>query len=147
MKASIRSIEKQVFRRVNALVEPLVLSGRVSSGRLPLSLIVLETRGFKSGQQRRTPLWSVRIGDYRLVSTARGRRSFWTRNLAEQPRVRFFLGGKPKEAEAILVTPDFDNIDGWDLNFTLSRLVAFLARLAGEGWAFALLVPAEDARA
>ena len=142
-----KSFEKQLFRRVNGLVEPLVTSGVASSARLPLSLIVLETTGFKSGKQRRTPLWSIRVGDYRLVSTARGKRSFWTKNLRAQPTARFFLGGKPMEAEAILVTPDFDNVDGWDLNAALTRLVAFLNRLAGEGWAFALLVPAEEARA
>ena len=141
-----KRFEREVFRRVNAIVEPLVMSGVGSSKRLPLSLIVLETTGFKSGKQRRTPLWSIRVGDYRLVSTARGKRSFWTKNLRAQPQARYFLGGKPKEAEAILVTPDFDNLDGWDLNAILTRLVAFLDRLAGEGWAFALLVPAEEAR-
>jgi deazaflavin-dependent oxidoreductase (nitroreductase family) len=140
------SIERNFFRRLNTLVEPLVLSGVVSSARLPLSLVVLETTGFKSGKQRRTPLWSVRVGDCRLVGTARGKRSFWTKNLSAQPQARYFLGGKAKEAEAILVTPEFDNLDGWDLNAALTRLVAFLTRLAGEGWAFALLVPAEEAR-
>jgi len=134
-------LERQLFRKLNAVVEPLVLCGLGSWEQAPVSLIVLETTGFKSGKRRRTPLWSVRLGDYRLVSTVRGERSFWAKNLRAQPRTRFFLGGESRQAEAILLTPDYDNVDGWELSGALARLVAALSRIAAEGWAFALLVP------
>jgi deazaflavin-dependent oxidoreductase (nitroreductase family) len=146
MNTNISNIERLLFRAVNGWVEPLVVSGIAASDRLPLSLIVLETTGCKSGKQRRTPLWSLRIGDYRLVSTVRGKRSFWTKNLKASPRARYFLDGKSSDVETILVTPGFDNVDQWELNAVLKSLLVFLACIAARGWAFALLVPAEEAR-
>lgn len=95
--------EQQLFRRLNALVEPAVRRGVASSGMLPACLIVLESIGFKSGVQRRTPLASVGIGGYRIVSTVRGDRSFWVKNLVKQPRTSYFLGGKRRQARAVVL--------------------------------------------
>lgn len=65
-------LEQAVFRRLNAVVEPAVRSGIGSTTLAPASLIVLETVGSKSGLRRRTtPLWSIKLGRYRVVSTAR----------------------------------------------------------------------------
>ena len=87
MAYSFDKIEQRVFRRLNAVVEPAVRRGIGSPALAPASLIVLETVGFKSGKKRRTPLWSVCLGGYRIVSTARGDRSYWVRNLQRRPRV------------------------------------------------------------
>ena len=71
MSISISGFEQKFFRKINDVVEPLVSSGVGSPAWTPVSLIVLESTGFKSGQPRRTPLWSLRLGRYRLISVRR----------------------------------------------------------------------------
>lgn len=138
------SAEQRLFRRLNRLVEPLVRRGLASSSVAPASLVVLETTGFKSGLPRRTPLWSLRLGRYRLVSTARGNRSFWVKNLFKSSQTTFFVGGKKQSAEAILLGPADDNLDDWDVPPWMCRLFRGLEAYTRRGWAFALLVPAAD---
>ena len=89
MNANFTTLERNFFRRLNSVVEPAVRRGIASSRLTPASLIVLETTGFKSGKQRRTPLWSIGLGRYRIVSTVRGDRSFWIRNLQKEPKGSF----------------------------------------------------------
>lgn len=144
MKKSFTAIEQKLFRRINAVVEPLVSRGVGSPSRTPASLIVLESTGYKSGQPRRTPLWSLRLGPYRLISTARGERSFWVKNLQKKPFVRYALGGNHISSEAILLTPGFENLGDWELTSPLRRLALLLRRFVGQGWAFAILVPIEN---
>ncbi|MFK7977577.1 MAG: nitroreductase/quinone reductase family protein, partial [Halioglobus sp.] len=96
-------LEKTIFRLLNAIVEPAVRRGFGSLTIAPASLIVLETTGFKSGQKRKTPLWSIGLGRYRLVSTARGDRSFWVKNLEKESQVSFYLGGRRRAANAWVV--------------------------------------------
>ena len=83
-------LERDFFRALNSVVEPAVRRGVASPRYTPGSLIVLESTGFKSGQQRRTPLAALRLGRYILVGTARGNRSFWPRNLANEPEVTYY---------------------------------------------------------
>lgn len=143
MASGIRKLEQQFFRRLNKVVEPLVRRGFGSLKLAPASLIVLESIGFKSGQSRRTPLWSLRFGRYRIIATARGKRSFWVRNLQKNPEVRYFVGGESLHSEAILMAPDFNNLDDWELSSFLSRVMSGLAGYVKQGWAFAVLVPAK----
>lgn len=139
-----KKLEQQVFRRINGLVEPLARKGFASSKLAPASLIVLETTGFKSGQRRRTPVWSLGLGRYRLVSTARGGRSFWVKNLLKDSQVSYFLGGKAVSSEAIVVAPGGNNLNEWDLGPVLSGLTSRLSQYVNSGWAFAVLVPPGD---
>ncbi len=141
---SITALEQRFFRRLNGVVEPLVRSGVGSGARLPASLIVLETTGFRSGKTRRTPLWSLRLGRYRLVATARGERSFWVKNLGAKPKTRFYVGGERRKSEAIVISPGFNNVDEWELNSVFTALVQGMFDFAKRGWAFALLVPAPE---
>ena len=134
--------ERELFRRVNALVEPLVLRGFASSDRAPLSLIVLETTGFKSGQQRRTPLWSLKLGRYRLITTARGNRSFWVKNLQKDPEVGFYLAGRRRDTEAVVFAPGEDGDNASKLPRILQGLARLFAPYTQRGWAFAVLLPA-----
>lgn len=143
MPNHFNKLEQTFFRRLNALVEPTVRRGIGSPRLAPLSLIVLETTGFKSGQQRRTPLWSFRLGRYRVVSTARGDRSFWVKNLEKQPQIRYFLAGKSRPSEAIVIAPGSDNGHFGGLPPLLQRFAKSLSRLPLEGWAFAILTPAK----
>ena len=140
MLASLPAAEKSLFRHLNAVVEPAVRRGFASSRLLPISLIVLETTGFKSGKLRRTPLWSVRVGPYRIVGTARGSRSFWVKNLQNNNRVRFFIGGRVRPATAIVLAPDHRDEVTATSPALLRLLVAQLQRLPLPGFAFALLI-------
>lgn len=140
MATAVAQFEQQFFRRINGVVEPLVSRGVGSPSWTPASLIVLESIGFKSGQRRRTPLWSLRLGPYRLISTARGKRSFWVKNLKQQPAINYSLDGAVVEAEAIVIAPGYDNLDDWDLSPLMQRALALLKQQSERGWAFALLV-------
>ena len=141
---AVKRTEQAFFRRLNGVVEPLLREGVGSSASTPASLVLLETTGFVSGKTRSTPVWSLRFGPYRLVSTARGRRSFWIKNLQKRPEARVVAGGKGESADAIVITPDFDNTGDWELAPYLKRLLQLLKAAAERGWAFALLVPATD---
>ena len=141
MKTDLVKLEREIFRRLNSVVEPAVRRGVASSRLTPASLIVLETTGFKSGKQRRTPLWSFQLGRYRIISTARGDRSLWVRNLQKEPRGNYYLGGRMRPAEALVIAPDADRVPSGVLPPVLARLTRFLARFTDRGWAFAVLVP------
>ncbi|MBT3411235.1 MAG: nitroreductase family deazaflavin-dependent oxidoreductase [Halieaceae bacterium] len=144
MSISISGFEQKFFRKINDVVEPLVSSGVGSPAWTPVSLIVLESTGFKSGQPRRTPLWSLRLGRYRLISTARGNRSFWVKNLQKSPEVTYSLDGKAVSSDAIVIAPGFDNINDWELGSVFSRVLVGLEKFVQQrGWAFAVLVPAD----
>ncbi|PLW68174.1 nitroreductase/quinone reductase family protein [Pseudohalioglobus lutimaris] len=86
-------LEQRFFRALNAVVEPAVRRGVLSSRLLPTTLIVLESTGYVSGQARRTPLFCQHLGSHVLISTGRGKRSFWVRNLQRKPDVEYFMGG------------------------------------------------------
>ena len=141
MASSFATFERDFFRRINSIVEPAVRFGIGSPRRTPASLVVLETTGFKSGQQRRTPLWSLKLGKYRLLSTARGERSFWVKNLQKKPKAIYYVGGKPRLANAVVLTAGetgaAQELPGW-----LQRLTGIFERYTARGWAFAILAPA-----
>lgn len=141
MTASFARIEQSVFRCLNAVVEPAVRRGIGSPALVPASLIVLETVGFKSGEKRRTPLWSMGLGPYRIVSTSRGKRSFWVKNLVKQPRARYYLGGRALDADTIVIAPGKLDTQVQGLNPVMRGITNIMSRLAREGWAFAILAP------
>ncbi len=141
MAFTFAKIEQSVFRLLNAVVEPAVRKGIGSPTLAPASLIVLETVGFKSGEKRRTPLWSICLGRYRIVSTARGDRSFWVKNLLKQPRVKYYVGGRPRDSQAIVISPSTSEQNSQRLTPVMRKLVKIFSRLSQAGWAFAILVP------
>ncbi len=136
-----QKLEQRFFRALNSVVEPAVRRGLGSPRFTPGTLIVLESTGFKSGQQRRTPLLALRLGRRLLVSTARGDRSFWPRNLARSPDVTFYLGGRARSATAAVISPETLAQDNAELPAGLRPLQQLLERLSNQGWAFAVLSP------
>ncbi len=130
--------EQKFFRALNSVVEPAVRHGVFSSRLLPTSLMVLESTGYLSGKMRSTPLFCNRVGPYLLLSTARGNRSFWVRNLQQTPDVHYYLGGKRYGAQAEVITAD-QQPDPKAYPTLLRPLFLPLRLLAERGWAFALL--------
>jgi len=136
-----RSIEIDFFRALNHVAEPLVRAGFGSPRIVPAGFIVLETHGRRSERLRRTPLAATRIGPYVLVGTFRGSRSQWVRNLAAEPRTRFWLGGKVREARAFVMYDGKRFRVPTSLPRPLQGIVRFLAPYTRVGWAFAVLSP------
>lgn len=134
-------VEQQFFRMLNAVAEPAIRRGFGSLTFAPASLLVLESTGFKSGLTRRTPLWSAGIGPFRLVSTARGDRSFWVKNLYFEPAVSFYLGGRKRSARALVIANGEFSRDIDDLPKPLQTLAHAIADFQPAGWACALLIP------
>ncbi|MCB1703917.1 MAG: nitroreductase family deazaflavin-dependent oxidoreductase [Halioglobus sp.] len=141
MSTTFTRVEQSVFRRLNAVVEPAVRFGLGSPSLTPASLIVLETVGFKSGLLRRTPLWSYRLGAYRIITTARGQRSFWVKNLQKQAAVSYYLGGRRRAAQAVIIDGGLSDTQPAALPPSLRRVVKLVRALAPQGWVIAVLVP------
>ena len=136
-----RSFEVEFLRTLNRVVEPIVRVGFGSPRIAPTGLIVLETRGRKTGQRRRMPLAAARIGHHVLLATFRGNRSQWVRNLAAEPRTRFWLGGTERQARAFVMHAGKRFRVPKSLPMPLQRVVRVLAPYTKAGWAFAVLSP------
>lgn len=133
--------EQVFFRTLNSVVEPAVRKGVASSRWTPGSVIVLETTGYISGNQRRTPLLSVKLGKYRLISTSRGDRSFWMKNLKKDPAISYYLGGKKYSSRALLIEQEDSSNELSVLPTYVRKISRWLAMYKKQGWAFALLTP------
>ena len=141
MPVDKQTLEREFFRMLNRVVEPAVRHGLGSPRFVPGGLIVLESTGFKSGAMRRTPLVATRLGRYVFISTYRGERSFWVKNLLQQPLAQYYLGGKPRETRAFVMTPGKRYRRPKSLPGGIGRITDFLAPYTRAGWAFAVLAP------
>ena len=140
-KADQRSFEVEFFRKLNRVVEPMVRVGFGSPRIAPTGFIVLETRGRKTGRRHRNPLAATRIGHHVLVGTFRGGRSQWLRNLVAEPRTRFWLGGRARDARAFVMHEGKRFRVPKSLPAPLQKVVRILAPYTKMGWAFAVLSP------
>ena len=142
MNIDRQRIERKFFRGLNAVVEPAVRVGINSPRFAPAGLILLETVGFKTGQQRRTPLMAMRLGGYTFISTFRGDRSFWLKNLQRQPHTRYYLGGKLRESTAMVVASGSEYHRPKFLPPDIGKITNLLSKYTRDGWGFAVLMPA-----
>jgi deazaflavin-dependent oxidoreductase (nitroreductase family) len=142
--AGRRSLEVEFFRMLNRVVEPVVRRGFGSPRLAPSGFIVLETVGRKSGELRRSPLAATRIGRHMIVATFRGDRSQWVRNLAAQPRARYWSRGVAHDANAFVIQEGARMPAS--LPAPLRRVARFLVPYTRAGWAFAVLSPRAAAR-
>jgi hypothetical protein len=136
-----QKLEREFFRMLNRIVEPAVRKGFGSPRFVPGGLIVLETTGFKSGVLRRTPLVATRLQGHVFISTFRGERSFWIKNLLKQPRVTYYLAGKPREARAFVMMPGKRYRRPKSMPPAIGKICDLLAPYTRAGWYFAVLQP------
>jgi deazaflavin-dependent oxidoreductase (nitroreductase family) len=141
MNTSPAVFERELSRALNQFIEPAVRSGCASPGVFPTGLIVLETRGRVTGQPRSVPLFAALIEDHVLVSTLRGNRSQWIRNLSVNPGVRYWLGGQAHDADALVFSASDAKPDLGGLPPAVRCAAESLGPAEALGWAFALLVP------
>jgi hypothetical protein len=138
--SAAREAEASFFRALNAAVEPLVRSGVLGPGLSPVGLVVVETRGHRSGRLHRVPLMAARLGPLVIVGTVRGARSAWVRNLAEHAETTFWLNGVATPARATVLRPGHPALtDG--TSGAVRLLAPLLVPWTLSGWAFALLEP------
>ncbi|MEX1193691.1 MAG: nitroreductase/quinone reductase family protein [Dehalococcoidia bacterium] len=132
-----------VFRRLNARVEPRVRSGFASPGLLPAGLIVLETTGRRSGQTYRTPLLAT-LGPAGClwISTVLGRRADWLSNAHANPDVRYWLRGRAREGHALVSAPGYAMPDLGDLPPLIRWAATRAVRVArAVGFGVVIIVP------
>ncbi|MFY9610399.1 MAG: nitroreductase/quinone reductase family protein [Blastocatellia bacterium] len=106
--AGLERLESDFFRGLNQFVEPLVRAGLGAPVLSPMGAIVIEAKGRKSGRRSKVPLMAALIGDLVVVSTVR-RRTNWLKNLAAHPEVRYWLGGREREATAFAIGPGIES--------------------------------------
>lgn len=99
------SCTQSAFRSLNQVVMPAVKAG--FGGPLPVGngLVILETVGRKSGKTRQVPLVASRLGDTVWVSTVRSN-SLWVKNLAAEPKVQVWIGGRKRSATANILASE-----------------------------------------
>ena len=135
------SLETQLYRRVNAVLEPAIRAGLAAPLLSPTGLVVVEMTGAKTGKRRRVPLAAFRVGRFLLIGTVRGERSLWVRNLAANGAVRVWLAARPRPMRAFVLRPNASTRAPRALPSALRGAWLALAPLAGRGFAFALLAP------
>ncbi len=126
---------------LNRLVEPRVRAGCASPRLAPGGLVVVEMTGRRTGRRTRVPLAATRIQGHLVVSTFRGRRSQWVKNLLAQPDVRVWLDGRARNATALVLAPDHRPRHAKQLPAALRWALSFLVPYTYAGWAFAVLAP------
>jgi len=138
-----RSVEAEFFRVLNRIVEPRVRAGWGSPRLAPGGLVVLETKGRRTGRRSRVPLAAMQLRDHVVVTTFRGARSQWVKNAQANPEVRYWVRGRPRKARAVVLSPNGQDPDLRSLPAPLRLLARFLQPYTCAGWAFALLMPEE----
>lgn len=143
--AGLERLEADFFRGLNQFVEPLVRAGLGAPVFSPMGAIVIESKGRKTGRRSNVPLMAAVIGDLVVVSTVR-RRTNWLKNLAAHPEVRYWLGGREREATAFAIGPGVESPS--EMPPSVSCLATALKQhsaLFGTG--FAILMPRDSSSA
>lgn len=94
---ALESLTVGVTKTLNRFVEPAVRAGIANPRLLGTGLVVLQTKGRKTGLTREVPLVAARIGSRVLVSTVRND-SQWFKNLAADDAPAVYLDGQPQRA-------------------------------------------------
>ena len=92
-------ITRDVFRKMNRLVKPLVKAGLGSPLPLGLGAVVLENTGRVSGDTHEVPVLGLRVGRRVMVSTVRPG-SQWVKNLEADDRAAVWYCGRRHETRA-----------------------------------------------
>lgn len=141
MMLTPRSVEATFYRNVNRVVEPAVRAG-IGSCLVPSGMIVLETTGRTSGHTYRTPVLATLVGGRILATTSRGQTSQWLKNLAATPALRYWQGGRVRDADAFVIGP---NAEAGQLAALPPFLRPAIAWLNMFGFGLAVLTPRPDA--
>ena len=87
------------------LLNPVV-NAAARAGLPTPSVVILETRGRRSGQPRRVPVGKALEGDTLWVVAEHGLRAGYVRNIQADPRVRVRIGRRWRTGAAHVLTDD-----------------------------------------
>jgi deazaflavin-dependent oxidoreductase (nitroreductase family) len=87
------------------VVNPIVRTAARLGIPLPL-VVILETRGRKSGQPRRIPVGKAITGDTLWIVAEHGRRAAYVKNIEADPHVRVRVGRKWRSGVAQVLYDD-----------------------------------------
>jgi len=87
------------------LVNPVVRAAARAGIPLPL-VVILETRGRKSGQPRRIPVGKAITGDTLWVVAEHGRKAAYVKNIEADPHVRVRVGRRWRSGTAHVLYDD-----------------------------------------
>ena len=133
--------ERDAFRALNAVVEPLVRAGLGAPALTPFGAIVLEVPGRSSGDLHRVPLLATVVGKYTVAATFRGDRAQWVKNLrVATGDVSWWNAGTLRTGSVTLFAPG----QTWPASEALPEDVRSIAIAAWQpmvaaGWAIAML--------
>lgn len=134
-------LERDAFRAMNAVVEPLVRAGFAGPLFTPFGAIVLETIGRKTKEVRRTPLLATSCGPLTVVATFRGGRSQWVKNLALQTSADWWKNGRRVTGRPVVFAEAAPWPDEQSIPEALRPFVETTwCPLVAAGWAIAVLV-------
>ena len=92
------------------LVNPIVRAAARLGIPLPL-VVILETRGRKSGQPRRIPVGKAITGDTLWIVAEHGRKAAYVRNIEADPHVRVRVGRRWRSGIAQVLYDDEPRTD------------------------------------
>lgn len=112
---------------------PPILVYRIGLGPIfKRRILLLITKGRRTGNWRTTPLQYEQIGEAYYVGAARGIKSDWLRNIRENPQVRVRVGSKHFQALAEIVEDPLQIADFLMLKFQQHpRFVGTIMQLEG----------------
>jgi deazaflavin-dependent oxidoreductase (nitroreductase family) len=87
------------------VVNPIVRAAAGAGIPLPL-VVILETRGRKSGQPRRIPVGKAISGDTLWIVAEHGRKAAYVKNIEADPHVRVRVGTKWRSGTAQILYDD-----------------------------------------
>ena len=87
------------------LVNPIVRAAARAGIPLPL-VVILETRGRKSGEPRRIPVGKAITGDTLWIVAEHGRKAAYVKNIEADPHVRVRAGGRWRSGTAHVLYDD-----------------------------------------
>jgi deazaflavin-dependent oxidoreductase (nitroreductase family) len=87
------------------VVNPIVRAAARAGIPLPL-VVILETRGRKSGQPRRVPVGKAITGDTLWIVAEHGRKAAYVKNIEADPHVRVRIGRKWRSGIAQILWDD-----------------------------------------
>ena len=87
------------------VVNPIVRAAARAGIPLPL-VVILETRGRKSGQPRRVPVGKAITGDTLWIVAEHGRKAAYVKNIEADPHVRVRVGRKWRSGIAQILWDD-----------------------------------------
>ena len=115
----VKSFQKRIL---NPLVKALVHRGVVGGWA------IVETRGWKTGEPRETPVGNGLQGDTFWLVAEFGRRAAYVKNIEADPRVRVCVRGIWRSGRAMLLPSDDTRVR----QATLHRLNAVAVRAVGK---------------